>query len=249
MASKTQTKTEIRNNTAKIGKLLRGIDNETLAIKRDHDKLGSRVKAVQENARSVQTLIGGISNTALATPVKPAKVAAAKKPEAKKPAKVAAAKKPAKKLEAKKPVSKKPEAKKPAKKLEAKKPAKAVAKKPEAKKPAKVAAAKKPVAAKAEKNVAGNRPPLKKVISDIITKNGKPMGAAEIYKEVCQQFGYYSRQSLYNALKDNKSFAKNGEEYKVVESQTPSAKSAVSDSEAEDFVRKVDEDVATSTLS
>jgi hypothetical protein len=248
MASKTQTKTEIRNNTAKIGKLLRGIDNETFAIKKDHSKLNERIKAVQESARSVQTLIGGISNMALTVPAKAAKKSDMKV-SAKKPA-------PAKKLEAKKPtvkVAKKPApAKKPAVKVAAKKPAPAkklaAAKKPVA---AKKVEAKEPKAAKKTEKAmpVSNRPPLKKVIFDIISKSGEAMGAADIYKEACQKFGYYSRQSLYNALKDNKSFTKNGEKYGVVGSQTTSTRPSVSDSEAEDFVRKVDEDTATSSMS
>lgn len=230
MAAKTQTKTEIRNNTAKAQKLLRGIDNETVAIKKDQEKLNARVKAVQESTRVVQTLIGGISNAALAAPSaqKPAP-AQAKKPAAKPQAQ---AKKPAAKVRAK------PQAKKPAAKAQAK-PAQKAAPKAQAKKPAAKAAPK----ADKPKAPVSNRPPLKKVITDILAKNGKPMGAAEIYKEACQKFGYWSRQSLYNALKDARSFSKDGDGFRAA-----SPKSTTTDVEAEDFVKKVEGNAATSTV-
>ena len=225
MATKTQTKTEIRNNTAKIGKLLRGIDNETLAIKKDQSKLNARVESVQKNARFVQTLIGGISNTAISVfDAKPAKVVATK------PAKVVAAK-PAK----------------PAKPAKVVKVAPVKVAKPVVEKPAKVA---KPVKASDKANkvkvAEGDRPPLKKVIADTITSSGVALSASEIYQEACKKHGYWSRQSLYNALKD-KSFTKTGEKYSFSEQKSKS-KHITSDDEADNFVKKVEGDSATATL-
>jgi len=229
MASKTQTKTEIRNNTSKIGKLLRGIDNETLAIKQAQDKLNVRVKAVQDNARTVQTLIGGISNAALAAPSKPVPAKAVKPAKAAKPAKPAKVAKPAK----------------PAKVAKPAKPAKVA-------KPVKVKAEKLVKAAKASDKTppTSDRPSLKKVISEIIAKSGKPMGTADIYKAACQKYGYWSRQSLYNALKDIKVFAKNGEEYSVVGEPDvdTNSMSDSSDTEADDFVKRVEENSSVAGL-
>jgi hypothetical protein len=227
MATKTQTKSEIRNNTAKIGKLLRGIDNETLAIRKDQDKLSARVKTVQENTKAVHTLIGGISNAALTAPA-PAKSNGlpAKKPAVKAQPKTAkiAAKGIKTKLTAK-----------------AAKP-KAVAKTAKPKAAAKLAK----VQAKPEKTPpASDRPSFKQVITEILAVK-EPQGAAEIYKAACQKHGYWSRQSLYNALKDAKSFSKNGEGYSRVQGSTKST--ATSDSEADEFVSKVAENTATANV-
>jgi len=223
--SKTQTKTEIRNNTAKIGKLLRGIDNDTLAIKKDQAKLNVRIKAVQDSAKTVQTLIGGISNMALAAPASLKKVQV-KKPEPKTASKVS----PKAPKAPKKPTPKKAATKTAAPKKDLKKATKA------------------PAAVKASTSESPqDRPSLKKVITDIILKNGKPMGAADIYKMACQKFGYWSRQSLYNALKDNKAFAKKGEGYDVPDS-SPISISETSDSEAEKFVQRVEGNSATSAV-
>jgi outer membrane biosynthesis protein TonB len=223
--SKTQTKTEIRNNTAKIGKLLRGIDNDTLAIKKDQAKLNVRIKAVQDSAKTVQTLIGGISNMALAAPASLKKVQF-KKPEPKTASKVS----PKAPKAPKKPTPKKAATKTAAPKKDLKKATKA------------------PAAVKASTSESPqDRPSLKKVITDIILKNGKPMGAADIYKIACQKFGYWSRQSLYNALKDNKAFAKKGEGYDVPDS-SPISISETSDSEAEKFVQRVEGNSATSAV-
>jgi len=106
---KTQSKTEIRNSSAKATKLLQGIDNEAISIGKESEKLGKRIATVKKNVAEAKTLLTGLSTAALqsspvpaAKAVKPAKPAAVKKEpavkvaKAAKPAKVAKAAKPAK---------------------------------------------------------------------------------------------------------------------------------------------------------
>jgi hypothetical protein len=234
---KTQTKTEIRNNTAKATKLLRGIDNEAAAIAKDQAKLNQRVENVKKSVTVVASLLGGISNTALAAPVAPAKPAPAAKKTAAKPAKPA---KPAKKAAAK--------LAKAAAKKAAKTAKKAAAKAAPAKKAAKPAVAAKP----------GERPPLKSLINgtlDAVSNEWTP--AAEIYKQVCAKAGYFSRQSLYNALKDEKSYEKQGEgaaaKFRRVAGASASAKAApatkTTDEEADKFVEKSTTNPATAAAT
>ena len=230
---KTQTKTEVRNSTAKALKLLRGIDNEAQSIKKDQVKLDQRVKSLSQSAGEISKILSGISNTALASePAKPAAKAA--KPAAKAAAKPAAkAAKPAAKPAAKAAAKPAAKAAKPAAKA-AKAAAKAAAK-PTAKATAKAAA--KPAA---------DRPALKQVATDILKASGKPLTASEIYKEATHRHGYWSRQSLYNVL-DKGGFKKSGEGAKATFGISGS--SQTSDDEAEKFVSKVSGDASVATVS
>jgi len=109
----------------------------------------------------------------------------------------AKAEKPAKPAKAEKPAKVKPvKAEKPAK---AEKPVKA-------EKPSKV----KP--AKAEKPANSKAPALKPVM--IQTLGDESMSVADLYNEV-KKIHDWSRQSIYNALKDVNSFAKDGDKFKV----------------------------------
>jgi len=226
---KTQTKTEVRNSTAKALKLLRGIDNEAQSIKKDQVKLDQRVKSLSQSAGEISKILSGISNTALASePAKPAAKAAkpaakAAKPAAKPAAKAAA--KPAAK--AAKPAAK---AAKPAAKAAAKAAAKPTAK----------------ATAKAAAKPAADRPALKQVATDILKASGKPLTASEIYKEATHRHGYWSRQSLYNVL-DKGGFKKSGEGAKATFGISGS--SQTSDDEAEKFVSKVSGDASVATVS
>ena len=222
---KTQTKTEVRNSTAKALKLLRGIDNEAQSIKKDQVKLDQRVKSLSQSAGEISKILSGISNTALASePAKPAAKAAKPAAKAAKPAAKPAAKAAAK------PAAK---AAKPAAK--AAKPAAKAAAKPTAKATAKAAA--KPAA---------DRPALKQVATDILKASGKPLTASEIYKEATHRHGYWSRQSLYNVL-DKGGFKKSGEGAKATFGISGS--SQTSDDEAEKFVSKVSGDASVATVS
>jgi hypothetical protein len=224
---KTQTKTEIRNNTAKATKLLRGIDNEAAAIAKDQAKLNQRVENVKKSVTVVASLLGGISNTALAAPIPAAKAAPAAKKAVTKAVKTA-----------------KPMAKATAKKAAAKPPKKAV-KAASPKKTAKPATAKPAKAAKPAAAKPGERPPLKSLINGVLDgASNEWTPAAEIYKQVCAKAGYFSRQSLYNALKDEKSYEKQGEgaAAKFRHLAGASAKAATAtkttDEEADKFVEK-----------
>lgn len=137
-----------------------------------------------------------------------------------------------------------------------------VAKTPAAKKVAPVAvkaakkaapAAKKAVAAKngaAKSNE--NRPPLKDVLRGFINDAGAGVSAADLYNRskdfaAKNQAEEWSRQSVYNALKDAKTFTKKGNEY-VNAGSNSSASPKVSDDEAEQFVEKAASQNETSTL-
>ena len=240
---KTQSKTEIRNNTAKATKLLRGIDNEAAAIAKAQDALNKRVASVQKTAAQVSSLLTGISTTALA-----ASTAVAAKPTAKA--------KPAKPV--KKPTAKAKPVKKEAKPTAKAKPAKPmVAKKAEAK-PAKPAKAEKPVAAKkAEAKPApakaGERPPLVQLINNVLdTTPG--VTAAEIYKQVVAAAGYFSRQSVYVHLKKSDLYTKTGDGAAATFKRATGApekagKGGTSDEEAEAFAEKAGSNPVTAAVT
>lgn len=252
---KTQTKTEIRNNTAKATKLLRGIDNETAAIAKGTEALNKRTEKVVKDVATVTALFLGMSNTATAAvsakPVPAPKPAA--KPAAKTAAKPAAktAPKPAKPAKTPKPALAAKTAKKPAAKA-APKPTKKVA--------AKTAPKAKPVKA-AKPVAAGERPKLKTVLNALMdaataANGGKPSPLTRpvLYKQVCDQHGYYSRQSLYNALDDTKSYTKVSvkidDKSEDAYIRAPgAATSGTSDEEAAAFVEKVDGAPAVSAVS
>jgi len=248
---KTQTKTEVRNNTAKATKLLRGIDNEVASINKASEALNKRVATVAKNAAQAATLLVGISNTALATPAvtKPAVKPAAKKVDTK------AAKKAAKKAAAKTAkAAKKAVAKaKPAAKAAAKKPVKATAKKA-----AKAAGVKKPTAAKAApaKPVkAGERPPLTQLMKAVLDKTPDVTAAAINAALIAQGFKF-SRQSQYNQLKKTELFNKKGEgaaatfrNMAVVAKAAAAPAAKTTDADADAFVAKATENPTTAAAS
>lgn len=93
------SKTDIRNASAKVGKLLKGIDNDTAAVVKMKDQLDKKIGSITQASNTVKELVSGISNAALATPPEPPKVKPAQsktvKTEAAKPTKApVAAKKP-----------------------------------------------------------------------------------------------------------------------------------------------------------
>jgi hypothetical protein len=101
-----------------------------------------------------------------------------------------------------------PQPAKPAKAEKVAKPAKPA----KAEKPAKPAKAEKPAKpAKAEKPAAQKAPALKPVIIQAL-ENGS-MTAADLYTHV-KKIHDWSRQSLYNALKDETLFTKDGDKFK-----------------------------------
>ena len=172
----------------------------------------NKQKAVLSDAvKEVRSLMGGLSNIQTV----PAKKLEAKVKAAVKPAKPAKVVKaaPAKKALPVKAAS--------AKKLEVK-----------------AASAKKALPVKPGKAIEG-RPSLKEVVKQVIITG--PLTAADIWKQATSKWGYWSRQSLYNVLKDEKVFARQGEKFALVNSM-------VDDAEAEKFVKQVESNQAVSSV-
>jgi len=70
--------------------------------------------------------------------------------------------------------------------------------------------------------VAG-RPALKQAIQEVFNGNSNgPLAASEIWKTVTGKYGYWSRQSLYNALKDSKLFKKEGDKFQSISQEDES---------------------------
>lgn len=177
---------------------------------------------VTDAVKEVKTLMGGLSNPQ--TPTKPAEKAPVKPGLAKtKPAKVA--KKPAKPAKAPAKAVKPPKAPKPAKKAPAKAP------KPE-KKPLVEKTAKPAKAAKAAVSV-------KDQIRHVL-KAGS-MSSGEILKAIEAKWGARSRQSLYHALQDTRLVTKHEGKYTLVTAK-------VGDSEAEEFIKQVENSQAVAEV-
>lgn len=210
---------------AKIGTLLKGIDNSVVVIEKHQQN-------TKQSVAEIKKLITGLNSQPATKPAKAQKPA--KAPKAPKPAKPTKEAKASAKMAAKHPAPK--VALKPAKTPKEAKPAKAP-------KPAKAA---KPAKAEADKGPVSGRPGLKDVLHELIHEaNGEAVSAASLYRDAVAKWGYWSRQSLYNALKDTKSFKKQGVGFvNVKNGSTPK----VSDSEAESFVDKAASQPETSAL-
>jgi hypothetical protein len=196
MATKTKTKTRTQNLTVKqaqvkVTNLLKGIDNNNVAISKKLEENENAVKQVQM-----------LFPSALTQPdVKPAQ---------------------AKDL-------------KTAKKAKAKETATNEAVKQTKTKPA------------AKTATQDNRPPLKQVIVEILTKAGKSVGAAEIFRTACAEYGTWSRQSVYNALE--KHFERADEGYKLHEKViSNSQRSPDEKDEADLFVDSVEAVQSTASV-
>lgn len=133
-----------------------------------------------------------------------------------------------------------PPAAKPAKKVK-----EAKAKPPKAAKPPKPAKKAKEAKAASKSNGASKikppvdgRPSLKQAIQEVLA-NG-PLQAADIWKAATGKYGYWSRQSLYTALKDTKTFVNVNKKFQLA---------AVKPNEqVEAFVEKVASDTATAKV-
>jgi hypothetical protein len=204
---------------ARVAVLLRGIDNSVSVIEKQKGKIDSSL-------REARHLMVGLSNAVVSAQEDVAKarkeVKEATKKAAKKPAKKPAAK------TAKKPAAKTAKtAKKPGKKPAAKKPAAKAAKKASPKN-GKSKPLKERLPPKAD------RPLLKNAIRDLLKDSG-PMKMADIYNGVVEKWGYWSRQSFYNVIRDEKNFkTTDGETYDFIVQDAP-----VTDREADAFVASV----------
>jgi hypothetical protein len=204
------------------------MSTEKLTAKQTTIKIGKLLKGIDNSTAQIrkhqsviegsvpelQKLFGGLANS----PAPP-------KPNGQKaPAKTKASPKPAKV---------------PAK-ATAKTPAKAPAK---AKTPAKTPslAKDKPKTNKVKPPVVG-RPALKQAAQNVMSSNGGVMTAADIWKATVSQYGYWSRQSLYKALEDEKVFTRNSENKFSLVGKSKS------DDKADAFVADVAADVAISKI-
>jgi hypothetical protein len=189
----------VRNVTAQVTKIFKGIDNDTTAVVKMQSQMNKRIDNIVQSNNRAKDLVNNISNVALTAATTPAKVATpAVKPVTAKPVKAA-------------PVPPKSVAKK------------VVAKPVKAAKAAKVAVAKPAKVAKAEvikttTKVVDNRPQLRQLILDTIGKK-QPITAANIYhvaEEVAKlgSFKVWTRQSMYSLLEklnEQKEIHKTGE--------------------------------------
>lgn len=224
--AKTQTRTEVRNNSAKIDKLLRGIDNQTEQALKDQKKLETRWSEIAKAASEVKTLVSGLTTTAA---VGASVASQPQKPAAKPTPKPAA-----------KPATAATKTGGAPKKVAVKKNAAAA-------KPQKGQGSTKKPAGKAVTSASPtDRKPLKGVAIKVLQDLG-PLKAADIYKEVVRREGYYSKQSLYVTLKGD-SFKKDGEVYSVAADVPKSTTRATNDDEAESFVSQVDKTTAVSAV-
>lgn len=209
-----------KNVTAALSRTLKGLDNEANSARKAHDALNSKLDKITESVSSLNRLVAGLSNASVTT-VPAAKTAV--KSDAKPVAKV------------NKPVG--------VKKNEV----------PEKDPPANVVNKSHAVAkgagevevVKIDGPVPTNgsaKPPLKGVIESVLNDSTSPLSAANIYTLVTAKYGTWSRQSLYNALKDDKRFSKTGEgaeaTYSVVKSQASTP--AVTDDEADLLIKKME---------
>lgn len=220
-STKLETKTQIRNGAARADKLLRGIDNQIVRLETTTRK---EVDTLKEQAKEVRGLLTGLSNAALTAsspaspPVKAVKSAPASKPApTSKPG-------PAKKPQVSKPQKAQSKSAIKSNKTASKSPTKTVAN-PES-----------------HPEADPNRPPLKDVLRSLIRKNGS-LTAPDLYKAATQAYGYWSRQSLYNVLKDTTAFKKVGDKFEEVGGEY------TSDDEAEKFVESVKNNQATALVS
>ena len=207
-----------RQAQIKGASLLRGIDNSVARIRKETASIAEASEQLKVTVMpALSNRAGKESAPKKAAPAKP-KVKKAAPAKAKKPAPV----KQAAPAKAKKPA--------PAK---AKKPAKAAQKAKPVQTPSKAAQ-------KAKPPVEG-RPTIKEAIAEVI-KAGGSQSAADLWKSCVAKYGYWSRQSLYNALKDAKMFKKVGDRFEAV-ARTNSTKK---DSSVDQFVESVVKDKAVS---
>ncbi len=201
--------------------------SRSLTPKQADIKAASLIRGIDNSVARIKKEAASIADAAkqLKKSVLPALSNPKAKASAKIPAKKASVRIPAKKASAK-ASAKKASAKASAKKA----PAKASAKKAPAQSPSKAAQ-------KAKPPVKG-RPTIKEAIQETIrTSDGS--SPAELWKKVVGRYGYWSRQSLYNALKDVKLFKKVGGKIELLPEPTSGGRghdSGEKDDGIDDFV-------------
>lgn len=228
--STVNPKINIRNTSAKVTRLLKGIDNDTSAVVKMQDQLNKRITNITQSSSLAKDLVNGLSNAIITapTPAKPAKTQPAKPA---KPAKV--------------PVTKQAKAK-PVKQ------AKVV--------PVKIKPVKPVKAEKITSDIKSvdNRPQLRQLIIDTVNKQ-KPITAANIYHVAetvakLNNFKVWTRQSMYSLLEKlvaQKELTKTGEgpSANYGNSETVVSKATGSDDEEADrLVARVETTSATADV-
>jgi hypothetical protein len=246
--NKTESKTEpnltvnnkndLRNIASYANKLLKGIDNDTASVKRDQENINRRIDRVNENLVNLTKAVNAVANAAISNSVPAATKTAEKKPVANTSAKVVKTQdKPAKTTKlASKPVSNGSSAKKAAKKA-----AKVATVSVEHQNTGAVKAAPKIIRAVEE------RPALKTVIDRILAGKTEAIKASYIYNEACKLHGQWSRQSLYNALKDTNRYVRVGDgveaSYKLI-----TKVNTVTEDETEKMITRVESAAVANVL-
>jgi hypothetical protein len=85
--------------------------------------------------------------------------------------------------------------------------------KPKLEKATKVAVPTSVTSTKVKKAPVDGRPSLKEVVRQIVANDS--MSAAEIWNQATEKWGYWSRQSLYNVLKDGRLFSKQDDKFSL----------------------------------
>ena len=224
------SKADIRNASAKVGKLLRGIDNDTAAVVKMKDQIDKKIGSITQSNGLVKDLVAGISTAALATPEPPKTkpVKAPPTPKAAKPVKAPAkpkpAKPPVKKVE-KAPVAK--PLKPPAKKTNGDKSSVAI----------------------------DERPPLRQLLSDLISSK-KSIKSSDIYHNIEELadtagFAVWSRQSVYSLLKklvEQNEIVKSGDGADAIYSLPAGQHVVATDDEADRLISKVESSSAVAAV-
>ena len=214
-----------RQAEIKADKIFRGLDNSIARIKKETASMAEGAEVLKRDV----------------LPALSQDDAPAKKPEA--PAK------PVRKAKPKAPA-------KPVRKAKPKAPSKSSRAQSAKPKPAKKASpakpAPKPVDGEEKKAVptpdsnppVEGRPTIKEACVQLIGEKGGKCSATDLYYTACGRWGYWSRQSLYNSLKDKKTFRKVGDLYEVV--TKPQKGTGTQDAEADAFVKTVTKDQTVS---
>jgi len=169
------TVVKVKQTTAAISRIIKGIDNEAVSVKKAHEALTKKIDKINASVSVANKLLSGLSNISVASLPKaiPNPVSKPEGKPSKTPEKVVAA--------VKAPTTKDTTLSVPKD------------------------------APEASSVSNGSRVPLKTAIDDVISSSDKPLSAATIYAGVTSKHGQWSRQSLYNALKDDTRYVKTGD--------------------------------------
>lgn len=188
--------------TAAIVKMLKGIDNEAVALQKSHAQLHKKLESIQNTLTGAHKLVSALSNSSV------------KKPVVNTTASISG-----------KPASHKNSISPP----------------------------------NGTSTVASeSKGPIKNAIVQVLKSSTKAMKASEIYNTLTSSYGTWSRQSLYNALKDANKFHRSGDSADAVYvlndgtsvNQTKvadGASTSITEQEADALIKKMEENSAPLT--